>query len=82
MRRAEGSQLRELSNKAERVASFIRKNYSYMVFSMVFLGILAGLVAPTQVQSLKPFMLPLTSIMVWAMAVNIRFGGSPRVARK
>jgi len=49
---------------------------------MVFLGILAGLVAPTQVQSLKPFMLPLTSIMVWAMAVNIRFGGSPRVARK
>jgi ACR3 family arsenite efflux pump ArsB len=82
MRRAEGSQLREPSNKAERVTSFIRKNYSYMVLSMVFLGILAGLVAPTQVQSLKPFMLPLTSIMVWAMAVNIRFGELAQSGKK
>jgi len=82
MRTPRGSQLREPSNEAERVASFIRKNYSYMVLSMVFLGILAGLVAPTQVQSLKPFMLPLTGIMVWAMTVTIRFGELAQTGKK
>jgi ACR3 family arsenite efflux pump ArsB len=67
---------------AERAASFIRKNYPYMVFSMVFLGILAGLTAPFQVQSLKPLMLPLTGIMVWAMTVTIRFKELVQVAKK
>jgi ACR3 family arsenite efflux pump ArsB len=71
-----------LPNKAEMVASFIRKNYSYMVFSMVFLGILAGLTAPAQVQLLKSFMLPLTGVMVWAMTVTIRFKELAQIVRK
>jgi len=66
----------------ERVASFIQRNYSYMVFSMVFLGITAGLLAPAPVQSLKPIMLPLVSVMVWAMSVTIRFRELVQVTKK
>jgi ACR3 family arsenite transporter len=66
----------------ERVASFIQRNYSYMVFSMVFLGIVAGIAAPMHVQSLKPLMLPLVSIMVYAMTVTIRFRELVQVTKK
>lgn len=53
-----------------------------MVFSMVLLGIVAGLSAPLQVQALKPLMLPLVSIMVYAMTVTIRFKELVQVTRK
>ncbi len=66
----------------DRANSFIQKNYSYMVFSMVFLGILVGITAPSQVQSLKPLMLPLVSIMVYAMTVTIRFRELVQVTKK
>lgn len=66
----------------ERIASFIQKNYSYLVFFMVFLGIIAGLSAPKLVQILKPLMLPLVSIMVWAMCVTIRFKELVLVTKK
>jgi ACR3 family arsenite efflux pump ArsB len=81
-REAEHASSGEQPKGAERVASFIRKNYSYMVLSMVFLGILTGSVAPTQVQSLKPFMLPLTGIMVWAMTVTIKFSELAQSGKK
>ena len=67
---------------AERIATFIQKNYSYLVFSMVVLGIMAGIFAPKPVQVLKPYMLPLVSIMVWAMCVTIKFKDLVLVTRK
>jgi len=66
----------------ERIATFIQKNYSYLVFSMVVLGIMAGIVVPEPVQALKPYLLPLVSIMVWAMCVTIRFEELVLVTRK
>jgi len=66
----------------EKVASFIQKNYSYLVFSMVFLGVIAGVFVPKPVQVLKPLMLPLVSIMVWAMSVTIRFEELVLVTKK
>ncbi|MEM2960620.1 MAG: hypothetical protein QXU67_03345 [Candidatus Bathyarchaeia archaeon] len=66
----------------ERIATFIQKNYSYLVFSMVVLGIMAGIFAPKPVQVLKPYMLPLVSIMVWAMCVTIKFKDLVLVTRK
>lgn len=65
-----------------KIASFIQGNYSYLVFSMVFLGVTVGIVAPKPVQALKPYLLPLVSIMVWAMCVTIRFGELVLVTRK
>ncbi len=67
---------------AERIATFIQKNYSYFVFSMVVLGIMAGIFAPKPVQVLKPYMLSLVSIMVWAMCVTIKFKDLVLVTRK
>lgn len=66
----------------ERIATFIQKNYSYLVFSMVVLGIMAGIVAPEPVQALKPYLLLLVSIMVWAMCVTIKFEELVLVTRK
>jgi ACR3 family arsenite efflux pump ArsB len=66
----------------EWVASFIQRNYSYMVLLMVFLGVSAGFLAPSQVQSLKQLMLPLVSVMVWAMSVTIRFKELVSVTKK
>lgn len=66
----------------ERIARFIQKNYSYLVFSMVILGVTAGILIPKPIQVLKPFMLPLISIMVWAMCVTIRFGELVLVTKK
>jgi len=58
---------------AAKVTSFIQSNYSCLVFAMVILGVAVGVTAPKSVQVLKPYMLPLISIMVWAMCVTIRF---------
>jgi len=52
------------------IISFIQRNYSYLVFSVVFLGVTVGIVVPKPAQALKPLMLPLVSIMVWAMCDN------------
>ncbi|MEM4164331.1 MAG: hypothetical protein QXJ86_00620, partial [Nitrososphaerales archaeon] len=41
-----------------------------------------GVLAPKPVQVLKPYMLPLISVMVWAMCVTIRFGELVLVTRK
>ncbi|MEJ5293438.1 MAG: bile acid:sodium symporter [Candidatus Methanosuratincola sp.] len=49
---------------------------------MVILGIVAGTTAQAQVQSLKPLMLPLVSVMVWSMSVTIRFKELVRVTKK
>jgi len=65
-----------------KIAAFIQKNYSYLVFSMVALGIAVGILASRPVQVLKPYMLPLISIMVWAMCVTIRFGELVLVGKK
>ncbi|MEM3366107.1 MAG: hypothetical protein QXM93_06775 [Candidatus Methanomethyliaceae archaeon] len=53
-----------------------------MVLFIVFLGIIAGLSAPSQVQSLKPLMLPLVSTMVCAMTVTIKFKELVQVTKK
>jgi ACR3 family arsenite efflux pump ArsB len=65
-----------------KVTSFIQLNYSYLVFAMVILGVALGITAPKSVQVLKPYMLPLISVMVWAMCVTIRFGELVLVTRK
>ncbi|MEM2904759.1 MAG: hypothetical protein QW587_03370 [Candidatus Bathyarchaeia archaeon] len=65
-----------------KIAAYIQKNYSYLVFSIVFLGIIGGIFAPKPVQVLKPYMLPLISVMVWAMCVTIRFKELVLVTRK
>jgi len=67
---------------AAKVNSFIQSNYSYLVFAMVILGVAVGVTAPKSVQVLKPYMLPLISIMVWAMCVTIRFGELILVTKK
>jgi len=64
------------------IISFIQRNYSYLVFSVVFLGVTVGIVVPKPAQALKPLMLPLVSIMVWAMCVTIRFEELVLVTRK
>lgn len=58
---------------AAKVTSFIQSNYSYLVFAMVILGVAVGVTAPKSMQMLKPYLLSLISIMVWAMCVTIRF---------
>ncbi len=67
---------------SEKITASIQKNYSYLVFSMVVLGLITGLIAPKPVQVLKPYMLPLISVMVWAMCVTIRFKELLLVTRK
>jgi ACR3 family arsenite efflux pump ArsB len=67
---------------AAKVTSFIQLNYSYLVFAMVILGVAVGITASKSVQMLKPYMLPLISVMVWAMCVTIRFGELVLVTRK
>lgn len=79
---ARPDQTRGPQSRVEKFASFIQKHYSYMVFTMVVLGIAAGFTAPSQVQSLKPLMLPLVSVMVWAMSVTIRFSELVQVTKK
>jgi len=66
----------------ENITASIQKNYSYLVFSTVVLGVIAGVLAPNPVQMLKPYMLPLISVMVWAMCVTIRFRELMLVTRK
>ncbi|MFN3621871.1 MAG: arsenic resistance protein [Nitrososphaerales archaeon] len=65
-----------------KIASFIQTIYSYLVFSTVVLGVIVGVLAPKPVQMLKPYMLPLISVMVWAICVTIRFRELALVTRK
>lgn len=75
-------QIRKPPSRLEKFASLIQKHYSYMVFTMVILGVACGFLAPSEVQALKPLMLPLVSLMVWAMSVTIRFNELVQVTKK
>lgn len=75
-------QSRKPPSRLEKIASLIQKHYSYMVFTMVILGIAVGSLVPSEVQALKPLMLPLVSLMVWAMSVTIRFNELVQVTKK
>ncbi len=69
-------------SKIEKFANFISKNYSYMVLTTTLLGIICGFSAPVQVQSLKPYMSPLISVMVYAMTVTIKFSELAQAPKK
>lgn len=57
----------------ERLSSAIQKKYSYLNISTAIIAIIAGLLAPSAVQILKPYMLPAVILMIWAMCTTMRF---------